>query len=168
LIEICPDMAASIAEAGKPSLHVEMWERPRILLVDRDPDVGIFLSSRLRKFGVDTLIAHDAIHGFRIACREAPSVIITDYQLPNGDAHFLLWRLRNTAETDSIPVFVMSAARLGETTESSLKRDVCGRRGVERFFVKSFDTQELFTALQKFCAFMHDPSLPAAFPVLLQ
>ena len=52
----------------------------------------------------------------------------------------------------------MTAERLDEATEAKLKRDVCGRPGAVRFFIKSFDTQELFTALQKFCAFSINPN----------
>ena len=52
----------------------------------------------------------------------------------------------------------MTADSLDESTEAKLKRDVCGRPGAVRFFIKSFDTQELFTALQKFCAFSINPN----------
>jgi hypothetical protein len=34
-----------------------------------------------------------------------------------------------------------------------LKRAICGRPGALRVFTKSFDTHELFEALQKFCGF---------------
>jgi hypothetical protein len=47
----------------------------------------------------------------------------------------------------------MTARDLDETTKSELKREIRGRPGVERFLVKSSNTDELFRALQKFCAF---------------
>ena len=47
--------------------------------------------------------------------------------------------------------------RLDETTTAILMREVCGRPGAARIFKKSLDTQELFTALQKYCAFEHVP-----------
>jgi CheY-like chemotaxis protein len=76
-----------------------------------------------------------------------------DYPMPNGDAHYLLTRLRSTAATESVPVFVMSEGRFDEATESNLKREVCGRPGATRFFRKPLDVEELFPALQKFCGF---------------
>ena len=48
-----------------------MSKRPRVLLVDDDPDVEKFLTSRLAKFGVDTLYAPDGAEGYRVACRES-------------------------------------------------------------------------------------------------
>jgi CheY-like chemotaxis protein len=55
-----------------------------------------------------------------------PGVIVTDYALPNGNAHYLLWRLRNTLETGRIPVPVMTANPLDQ---ASLRREVSGRPG---------------------------------------
>ncbi len=159
LIEIFPDMAQKIVEEKKSPSLAETWTRPRVLVVDADPDVGLFLASRLRKCGVDTLHAYDAVQGYRIACKEEPSVIIMDYLIPKGDAPHLLSRLRSTPATDRIPVFVMTARRLDDTTEEELTRDICGRPGVTKFLVKSSDTQALFSALQKLCGFNNNPNL---------
>jgi len=144
---IFPDMADKIEELKMPSTGAEVPKRPRVLLVDDDPDIKMFLSSRLSKCGVDTLYAPDGVQGYKIACKQQPSVIISDYFMPNGDIHYLLWRLRSTPVTENIPVFVMSGSQLDEATEHSLKREVCGRPGVARVFKKSFDTDELFGAL---------------------
>jgi CheY-like chemotaxis protein len=147
LTKIFPDMAHRIVDE-KPNAREELREHPRVLVVDADPDVGAFLTSRLRKCGVDTLLAHDALQGYRMACNE----------VSNGDAQYLLTRLRSTAATESVPVFVMSEDRFDEVTEASLKRDVCGRPGATRHFRKPLDIEELFPALEKFCAFVdHHP-----------
>jgi CheY-like chemotaxis protein len=73
--------------------------------------------------------------------------------MPDGDAQYLLYRLRSTPATENIPVFVISGRRLSELTEQGLKRAICGRPGALRVFTKSFDTHELFEALQKYCGF---------------
>jgi CheY-like chemotaxis protein len=153
LIEIYPNMAARIGEQEMQTIGVEVHERPRVLVVDDDPAIHDFLASRLRKFGVDTLYASDAVHGFRIACKEFPSVIITDNFMPNGDALYLLHRLRSNSDTENIPVFVISGKPLGEVTEQILRREIVGRPGAAQIFKKSFDTEALFGALKKFCAF---------------
>jgi CheY-like chemotaxis protein len=153
LAEIYPDMASKFAGMEGLSMGADIPQRPRVLVVDDDPDIETFLASRLGKFGMDTLYAPDATQGHRIACKDKPTVIITDNFMPDGDAQFLLYRLRSTPATENIPVFVISARKLSEMTEQSLKRDICGRPGALRVFVKSFDTRELFGALQKFCGF---------------
>ncbi len=159
LIEIFPDMAHGIEKSERSPPRVE-WQRPRILVVDGDPEVGKFLASRLGKVGVDTLVAYDAAQGFQTARREQPSVIILDFPMARGDAYYFLSRLRTTPETDRIPIFVMSAHRLDALTVTNLKREVSGGLGAIQFFTKSSDTDELFTALQKFCAFTHNPNPP--------
>jgi CheY-like chemotaxis protein len=92
-----------------------------------------------------------------MACRETPSVIISDYFLPNGGIPYLLSRLRTTPETENIPVFVLTGRELDEITQQSLMREDCGKPGVARIFKKSFDTDELFGALQKLCGFECNP-----------
>ena len=151
LTEIYPHMANGALTM--PDMGVEVHERPRVLVIDDDPAIQHFFTSRLDKFGVDTLYASDAVHGFHIACKEHPSVIITDNFMPDGDAQYLLYRLRSSPETENIPVFVISGRELNEVTEQNLRRAICGKPGAARVFRKSFDTEELFGALKKFCAF---------------
>ncbi len=153
LSEIFPGMAEQISALELQSTGAAARKRPRVLVVDDDPEVETFLASRLDKYGVDTLHASDGVHGYRIACREKPSVIITDFFMPNGDAPYLLWRLRSTPATETIPVIVLSGRRLNEATEHNLTREIGGRPGAARIFRKSLDTRELFAALQKFCGF---------------
>jgi CheY-like chemotaxis protein len=154
LIEIYPGMANRIADDEKLQFREELREHPRVLVVDADPKIGAFLTSRLRKCGVDTLLAPDAVQAYRMACNEAPSVILLDYPMSNGDTDYLLSRLRSTAATDSVPVFVMSEKRLDEATELRLRRDVCGRPGAVQLFTKPLDITLLFPALQKYCGFL--------------
>jgi CheY-like chemotaxis protein len=156
LTEIFPDMADRILDQNIRSTWVEVRRRPRVLVVDDDPDIGMLLSSRFGACGVDTLYASDGINGFRIAYKEEPSVIISDYSMLNGDARYLLWRLRSTPATRNIPVFVITGRRLDDLTEQDLTRDMCGRPGAARVFRKSVDTNELFEAVQKFCGFKMD------------
>jgi CheY-like chemotaxis protein len=153
LVEIYPDMAGRIGEQKMQVTGAEVHERPRVLVVDDDPAIQMFLASRLGKYGVDTLYASNAAHAYRIACGARPSVVITDNFMPNGDAQYLLYRLRSTSATANIPVFVISGQALDELTEKNLRREICGRPGAAQIFRKSFDTRELFGALQQFCSF---------------
>ena len=151
LTEIYPNMAGQIEGQEMQATGPEVHERP--LVIDDDPAIQKFIASRLGKYGIDTLYASDAVHGYRMACKERPSVIITDNYIPDGDAQYLLHRLRSTPATASIPVFVISGRPLDEITQQTLKRDICGQHGAAHIFKKSFDTAELFAALKQFCAF---------------
>jgi CheY-like chemotaxis protein len=156
LIELFPRMADRIKELHHQPIRSKMRERPCVLMIDDDPSVKQFLSSRLAKGGVELLFASDIAQGYRMACKETPSAILSDYFLPNGGIPYLLSRLRSTLETENIPVFVLTGRDLDEITQQSLMREFCGKPGVVRIFRKSFDTEELFGALKKVCAFEYD------------
>jgi len=153
LIEIYPNMAGRIGEQEMQTTGAEVHEHPRVLVVDDDPAIHEFFASRLAKFGIDTLYASDAMHGFRIAYKGNPSVIITDNFMPDGDAWYLLHQLRSTSAIENIPVFVISGKPLDEVTEQTLRREIGGRPGAAQIFKKSFDTEALFGALKKFSSF---------------
>jgi CheY-like chemotaxis protein len=160
LVEIYPDLVDKI-DGIPPAAGAEVHVRPRVLVVDDDPDFERFLASRLAKCGVDTLYAPDATQALRVAAREKPSVIISDNFMPDGGAQYLLFRLRATPATAAIPVFVISGRKLNALDEQTLKRDISGSPGALQVFPKSFETDALFEALRKFCSFN---KMPAARP----
>jgi CheY-like chemotaxis protein len=156
LTETFPRMMDQIDRLRRQPMGAEMRERPRVLLIDDDTDIKQFLSSRLDKCGVELLYAPDIARGYRMACKETPSVIISDYFLPNGGIPYLLSRLRTTPATENIPLFALTGRDLDEITRHSLMLEICGKPGAARVFRKSFDTEELFGALQKLCGFEYN------------
>jgi len=153
LAEIYPAMSKQIEQLSPQQSHVEIHNHSRVLVIDDDPDMEAFFATRLRKFGVDTMYAPNAVQGYRIACKEEPSAIVCDYYMPGGDAFYLLWRLRTTGTTENIPVFVISARQIDEVSSQNLRREICGRPGATNIFRKSFETEELFRSLQQYCGF---------------
>jgi CheY-like chemotaxis protein len=158
LTQIFPNMISKIAGLELQSKNAEVRQRPLVLLIDDDPAMQQFLASRLNKLGVDMLYASDAVRGFRIASKLRPSAIITDHFMPDGDATYLLFRLRSTPATENIPVIVISGRELDEVTRQGLRREICGRPGAAHIFKKSFDTHELLLALQSFFSFEKQPA----------
>jgi CheY-like chemotaxis protein len=153
LATIFPHMANRILELETGSRGAEVRPRPHVLLVDDDPEVGAFLSSRLAKCGVDMLQAADGVQGYQIASRLRPNAVICDYFMTNGDAHYLLARLRSAPETGNTPFFVMSGSELDVLTTENLKRQICGYPGAAMILRKSLDVDELFGALERVCGF---------------
>jgi CheY-like chemotaxis protein len=157
LSEIYPGLADGIKRSRLNVEAVGVRARPRVLLVDDDADVRNFLGERLEKCGVDVLYAADATQGYRLACREEPTVVVSDYFMPDGDAQYLLTRLRTTPETANIPVIVLSGKGLGEIVQRALKREIRGHRGAAHILRKSEDISELFTTVQRYCGFRGIP-----------
>jgi CheY-like chemotaxis protein len=149
--EIFPEMKGEIAEKDTEAAgHVR--QRPVILVIDDDPDVGEFIVSRLRKCNADAILANNGARGFQIAVREKPSLIISDCFMPDADINFLLSRLRSTPGVAKTPVFALTARKMDRVTEETLIKGFLGQRGVERIFKKPPEIKELFTAVQSYCA----------------
>jgi len=153
LTEIDPRLTEVLRRRGAGATEPEVRRRPRVLLVDDDSDVNRMLASRLAKCGIDATYAPDATQGFRMACRDEPAVIVTDYHMPNGDALHLLTRLRAEKATSNIPVIVLSGRTLGDQVNQRLRREIFGFPGAAHVLCKSEDTSALFETLQKFCGF---------------
>jgi CheY-like chemotaxis protein len=156
LAGIYPHKSAAIKQSGKRSANIEVRKRPRVLLVDDDIGVKKFFFRRFEKLGAELLYAADGMRGFWMARREEPTVIVSDYCMPYGNAEYLLTRLRNVPETRSIPVIVQSGRCLNDSIKQRLRQQICGQPGATRILQKSFDTGELFDALQRFCGFPGD------------
>ncbi|WP_047309883.1 response regulator [Rhodopseudomonas palustris] len=154
LTEIFPHMAEAIAEQIGPfaTMPDAVPSNPRVLVVDDDEQVAQFLSSRLKKLGIEVLYAPNAARALRLAASHYPSVVVTDYYMPEGDAEFLIMRLRSSRATAQIPVIVISGRELDETTAKQLKREMLGYPGAVGIFRKSFDVSELFDAIQQYCS----------------
>jgi CheY-like chemotaxis protein len=153
LAEIDPSIAGRIERSGMARMSPPIRRRPRVLLVDDDNDVNRFIASRLEQRGIDVAYALSARQALRIALRDDPVVIVTDYFMPNGDAHYLLTQLRSSEATSNIPVIVLSGRKLGETIVHKLQREICGRPGAAQVLAKSKDASSLFEALNKYCGF---------------
>ena len=156
LIMIYPQRAVAIRQSGKRTAKVEIRQRPRVLLVDDDISIKKFFFQKFEKLGAELLYAADGTRGFWMARREEPTVIVADYCMPNGDAEYLLTRLRSVPETRSIPVIVQSGRRLNDSLKQRLRRDIGGQPGAVRILQKSFEARELFEALQRLCGFASD------------
>jgi CheY-like chemotaxis protein len=160
LAEIHPRMAGRIRQSCTDAPARAVRRRPRVLLIDDDHDINRFFTNRLEKCGLDVNYASDVQQGFRMACRDEPAVIVTDYFMPTGNAQYLLTRLRTTAATANIPVIVLSGQQLNEVTVQSLRREICGHPGAAQILKKSQDTDALFETLKKFCGFERELPKP--------
>jgi CheY-like chemotaxis protein len=153
LLMIYPQREAAIVQSGERSPKVEIKKRPRVLLVDDDISTKKFFFHKFEKLGAELLYAADGIRGFWMARRQEPTVIVADYRMPNGDAEYLLTRLRNSPVTQNIPVIVQTGRDLNDTVKQRLQQEICGQPGATRVLRKSADIRELFEALQRLCGF---------------
>jgi CheY-like chemotaxis protein len=156
LTDILPERAIGLPQSDVGATASQIKERPHVLLVDDDEDVGRFLVSRLEKCGIDAVYAANGLMAYRAACRERPTVIVSDYAMPNGDANYLLIRLRTMPSTAEIPFIVLTGRNLASSEQQYLTRAIRGHPGAAGIVRKSLDLADLLAMLKRFCGFEHD------------
>lgn len=117
-------------------------EKPKILIVDDDPDLRRGLNLRLRANHYDTAYATDGFSAIAMAQKEHPDLIILDLGLPAGDGFVVLERLQQNANLSAIPVIVLTARDPQSSRERTLKA------GAAAFFQKPVDNSELMGAIR--------------------
>jgi two-component system KDP operon response regulator KdpE len=116
--------------------------RPKILVVDDDPDLVHALRLRLRANNYEVATAADGYSAIASAQKERPSLIILDLGLPVGDGFVVLDRLQNIDALAAVPVIVLSARDPETNEERALKA------GAAAFFQKPADNEELMNVIR--------------------
>jgi two-component system, OmpR family, KDP operon response regulator KdpE len=114
--------------------------RPKILVVDDDPDLVRAL--RLRASNFDVTTATDGYSAIAAAQKERPALIILDLGLPVGDGFVVLDRLQNSDSLAGVPVIVLSARDPQNNEERALKA------GATAFLQKPADNDELMNVIR--------------------
>lgn len=82
----------------------------RILVVDDDPDVLLFLTRLLQRTGYTVLTALDAAQAVTQAHQQAPDLIVTDMTMPAGGGLSMLARLTTSTKAGPIPIIVLTGS----------------------------------------------------------
>jgi len=83
--------------------------KPRILLVDDDPEFARLIEYNLESVGCEILIAPNGLEGLRLARTELPDLILLDLMLPDLGGISVCEILRIQPSTRDIPIFILSA-----------------------------------------------------------
>ena len=117
-------------------------ERPKVLIVDDDPDLRRAMKIRLRANHYDTVQASDGYSAIAMAQKERPSLIILDLGLPRGDGFAVLKWLQGVDTLSSIPVIVLTARGPQFNEQQALQA------GAAAFFQKPVDNCELLDVIR--------------------
>jgi two-component system KDP operon response regulator KdpE len=116
--------------------------KPKILVVDDDPDLVRALRLRLRANNYEVATATDGYTAIASAQKERPALIILDLGLPVGDGFVVLDRLQSSDALCGVPVIVLSARDPQANEERAL------RAGAAAFFQKPADNDELMNVIR--------------------
>lgn len=116
-----------------------MNERPRILVVDDEPQLTRVLRTGLKSRGYDVRAAADGLAGFETFSDWHPDLVITDLAMPNVDGLELCRRLRAVSQ---VPIIVLSAKGEEKTKVEALDL------GADDFVTKPFGIDELLARVR--------------------
>lgn len=116
-----------------------MAEKPRILVVDDEPQLTRVLRTGLKARGYDVLVAEDGVSGFELFKNWQPALVITDLAMPNMDGLELCRQVRSISQ---VPIIILSAK--GEERIKVEALDI----GADDFVTKPFGIDELLARLR--------------------
>ena len=86
-----------------------MTDKPRILLIDDDPDFVEATRTVLESKPYEVIIAYDGDDGLRKAREESPDLIILDVIMPGKDGFSTAEQLKKDVELKKIPVIMLTS-----------------------------------------------------------
>jgi two-component system phosphate regulon response regulator PhoB len=117
--------------------------KPKILLVDDEPDALEVLGFKLRQAGYNALLAKDGTRAIALARDERPALIVLDLMLPEVDGLEVCKILRRDPNTAAIPI-IMLTARAAE-----MDRVLGLELGADDYVTKPFSPRELLLRIKK-------------------
>lgn len=120
--------------------------KPKILLVDDEPDALEVLGFKLRESGFVPLFAKDGARALTIARDEHPALIVLDLMLPEVDGLEVCKILRRDAATAGIPVLMLTARA------AEMDRVLGLELGADDYVTKPFSPRELVLRIKKLLA----------------
>jgi DNA-binding response OmpR family regulator len=117
--------------------------KPRILVVDDEPDVLDLVTYNLGQAGFQTETAADGAEALRKARSSAPDLILLDLMLPEMDGLEVCKLLRRDTKTSAIPIIMLTARA------SEIDRIVGLELGADDYVPKPFSPRELVLRVKK-------------------
>lgn len=134
-------------------------EKPKILVVEDDPDIQQLVQWHLKAADFQVLAAGDGRLALEMAWRDPPDLVLLDLMLPEVDGLEVCKSLKRDPRTAAVPVLMLTAR--GEEADRILGLEL----GADDYIVKPFSPRELVLRVQ---AILRRAREPAASAVVLQ
>jgi DNA-binding response OmpR family regulator len=116
--------------------------KPRILVVDDEPDLIAVLRMGLQMEGFDVLEAADGVEGLKRAREDKPDLVVLDLMLPKMDGYQVCRSLKFDPRYKSLPILILSA-RPGDQD-----RRLALEMGADDFIRKPYDLKDLVNRIR--------------------
>jgi DNA-binding response OmpR family regulator len=116
--------------------------KPRILIVDDEPDLLTVLRFGLEAEGFEVMQAGDGEQGLALARQALPDLMVLDLMLPRMDGYKVCRALKFDERYKHIPIFILSA-RSGDTD-----RRLALEMGADEVHTKPYDMRALVNSIR--------------------
>ena len=81
----------------------------KILVIENDPKVVIFIQDQLEYLGYQVMVARNGAQGLDAVARQKPNLIVLDVMMPRMSGYEVCERLKSSPETNNIPILMLTA-----------------------------------------------------------
>ncbi len=127
---------------GKGDATDEGERRPKILVAEDNPDNFFLLNEMLRPRGFEIIHASNGKEAVELALKERPDLILMDIQMPEMDGISATREIRIKSSSPP-PIIALTAKAMKGDREFILNS------GLDDYISKPFDTNDLFSILEK-------------------
>ena len=119
--------------------------KPRILVVEDDPDLRTIVRLQLTSQGYEITEATNGAEGFQAIQENIPDCVILDLMMPVVDGFGFLKRVRSVTELESVPILILTAS------EDERNRVRGFNYQADSYMSKPYDLQELTDEVGRLC-----------------
>lgn len=131
-------LSASVPSQNQPNIAGQS----KILVVDDNPDLRIYVSGILQQKGYQVLVARNGAEGFNLAQVHHPHLIVTDLMMPLVSGLEMIQMLRQQESLKGIPIILLTAKADEET------RIEGAEMGADAYLSKPFNDRELLAEVR--------------------
>ncbi|GAP62864.1 hypothetical protein ARMA_1287 [Ardenticatena maritima] len=125
------------------SHHETNSSRPRVLIVDDEPNIVISIEFLMRQAGYDVQVAHSGEDAMALISTNPPDLVILDIMLPGIDGFEVCQWIREHQEWDDVKIVMLTAK--GRDVEISKGFAL----GANAYITKPFSTRHLVEEVQR-------------------
>lgn len=116
--------------------------RKKILIIDDEPDIVIYLSTLLEDQGYEVVSASDGIAGLELAKEQKPDLVCLDVMMPRKTGVTLYQEIKTDPQLKKLPCIIISAYESAYTFKGKAFRRIIQDKSIPppmKFFEKPID-----------------------------
>ena len=128
--------------------------KKKIIVVDDEIDIRIFISTLVETNGYKSLVAKDGEEGLKLIKEHKPDLIILDVMMPKESGLKLYRELKSDETTKHIPIIMVSAVSQKTFLHSIRELDRYHGASIpepEAYIEKPPEAEELIASIARFC-----------------